>query len=477
MKPDVPLSEEQAAAFNSISNKKSASIDACAGSGKSHTTRAMARAYGGPVLTMPFSRALAEAEREAFKGRDNINSINFHAAGRRLSGDCEVDNSKLKRLANGDEKMEKAIELCTMLKNEAVGTFSDSLNPAEVAKKYGFNSDLINPAIQLLALSDADKKSVDFADMLRFPVLQGRTNLVSKNTLVLLDEVQDYTPASFEFLTKCIAPKGSLIATVGDKDRQALQQFCGATPKLFDSISDFYECEKMQITFNRRCAKKIVSNAPFKGDMKALPDAPEGEISALSQSEVIEAALKGEYSKDAIISETNAPLVLMGIQMLTNGIPVQMRTARLEGQILRYVGFKLLDLRFTKIGEIAIKARQAYAEKFPESENAEAEDVFKAVEALELYCMANNLTKVSWMKKNGRNLPVNPIIQALNRLCSCTNGITLLTGHSSKGLEWEKVFYLPGKMKPSKADWQLHQSNCLAHVISTRAKTSYISLV
>jgi hypothetical protein len=72
--------------------------------------------------------------------------------------------------------------------------------------------------------------------------------------------------------------------------------------------------------------------------------------------------------------------------------------------------------------------------------------------------------------------PIHPILKALRRMLNSNEGITLLTGHTAKGLEWHTVFHLPAKVKAPKQAWQEHQQNCLAHVIATRAKMEFYTL-
>jgi hypothetical protein len=359
---------------------------------------------------------------------------------------------------------------------EGVGTYKDALTPEEIATKYGYKACLVPHGIKLLALSDAQTSVIDFDDMLRFPVLQGRTDWV--NGLAALDEVQDYTPHAFEFLTKCLVKQGTQILMIGDVD-QTLQGFAGATPALIRIMAEYYGCDQFQLTVNRRCAHAIVTNAPrMTKEMQALPDAPQGTVGTMPQSEVFDAVAAGEYKNDAIISEANAPLVMFGLSLLIKGVPVQMRTARLEKLIYRYCPFAFLDQRKVALGEVAGLVRKRLAEEESESgePSEEGRDVANAIESLESYCIAKGITKPQWVR-NGRSVrPKHPIFQALDELCKGKSGITLLTGHTAKGLEWETVFHLPGKVRPPEQDWQIHQAACLDYVIKTRAKLNHFTL-
>lgn len=481
-----PLSEEQVLPANAIWSGLSACVDAGPGTGKSHTMRAIVKNYAGNVQSIPFGRALADEEIACYADFGHVTSLNFHRRGIRLCGKASVAANKLQALANEMEGMEddegeeinrvSLAEFTGKLKVEGVGTYDDALKPEEIATKYGFKACLVPHGIKLLALSDAQTNVIDFDDMLRFPVLQHRTDWVTG--LAALDEVQDYTPHAFEFLTKCLVKKGTQILMIGDVD-QTLQGFAGATPALIQIMADYYGCTQFQLTVNRRCAQSIVRNAPRMSKvMQALPDAPEGTVGVKSQTEVFDAVAAGEYKTDAIISEANAPLVMFGLSLLIKGVPVQMRTARLEKLVYRYCPFALLDQRKVALGQVAGLVRKRLAEEAAESGEVsdEGRDVADAIESLESYCIAKGILKPQWVR-NGRSVrPKHPIFQALDILCSGKVGITLLTGHTAKGLEWDTVFHLPGKMKAPEQDWQVHQAACLDYVIKTRARLNHFTL-
>jgi hypothetical protein len=256
--------------------------------------------------------------------------------------------------------------------------------------------------------------------------------------------------------------------------------FAGASPEIFDIMSRHFSCESLGLTVNRRCAKRIVEAAPFKGDMVALPDAPEGEIITMPASKAMDEIANGAHSNDAILSETNLPLVSLGLNLLTKNVPCRMRSKRLEGCI-RGVAYKYLDVRkfpfpSFSIAEACRKDIQEAQANETATSDTSRDDVINCIASLESYCAANKIVKTEFIKRGAKWLPVHPIVVALNRLLKSDKGITLLTGHTAKGLEWNTVFHLSGNSKAPVQDWQVHQSNCLAHVIATRAKEKLVRL-
>src|SRR3954471_17098310 len=97
----VPLSEEQSDAYETTIARESVAVDACAGSGKSHTARAIAKNTNGAVESIPFMRALMLEEQAAYHAHANVNALNFHSRGLRLCGgkSVEVNDYKLTQLS------------------------------------------------------------------------------------------------------------------------------------------------------------------------------------------------------------------------------------------------------------------------------------------------------------------------------------------------------------------------------------------
>jgi hypothetical protein len=485
MKHPVPLSlsDEQQAVYDASLQGDSVSVNACAGSGKSHTARAIAKNIGGLVESIPFMRALMQEEQSTYAGSTNVTSLNFHSRGLRLcnggNGKVRVDDYKLTELAKAIDAENSAgiASLAAMFKAEGVGVYDKALTPTAIADKYSIDQELVPQAIDVLAQSDAKLDTVDFADMLRLPILLGRK--LTLQGLIVLDEVQDYTPASWVFVRDCLTSPQSHVLMIGDPSRQMLMSFAGASKSIFDIMSDQFGCTRLGLTVNRRCAKRIVEAAPFRGDMQALPNAPDGEVISMPTADALQAIEDNSHGNDAILSETNAPLVQLGLNLLTKGTPCRMRAKRLESCI-RGTAYKYLDCRKYPFPSFSIseacKRDQQEANSEGTNSDTSRDDVIACIASLETYCIAKQITKTQFVRRGSRWAPVHPIFVALNRLLQSNEGITLLTGHTAKGLEFPTVFHLPGNMKASTQDWQTHQNNCLAHVIATRAKTKLVTL-
>ena len=481
----LPLSIEQGDVASSIDAGFSVAVDACAGSGKTHTANYITYNYAEGVELIPFARSLREEQSTKFNDFPWIKVSNFHQRGKRLLGNCRVDPKKVANIATNlyGPLGRKIAGLVTAAKTEGYGTYPDALPMDSIAVKYGFrltekeeeseDLSLDEMAVAVLELSDKDRSIIDYEDMLRLPVIYGRAALLPITSLIVLDEVQDFRPDAFVFIRECLVTPEHQVLMIGDPSRQALMQFAGATPDLFDVMADYFGCIRKSLTENRRCAKAIVSAAPFKGDMVALSDAPEGEVTSMSEDDVIASICDGMYSNDAMLCETNAPIVTLGIKLLTSGVPVRMRTNKLDSMFFSYA-YKYIVDKTLNVGEMSIRLQDDLAERAMNGADVtEFADFIKCVEALENYCLANGILKSVF--RYGK--PSHPLQQALAILTSGGSGITLMTGHTAKGLEWNTVFHLPANTKASEQDWQVHQSQCLAHVISTRAKSRFVTLI
>lgn len=486
------LSEEQkAAAISTLQNfvkSGGAAVNACAGSGKTFAADRITENWKGSVELVPFARSLMTEQAAKFSHLGNVNVVNFHSRGLRLwkaflgrGKRVKVDNRKVVSIVKGlegyAEYAYKIADLVGAAKVEGVGLPGIETTVEDVALRYGYpleikDVDIIKGAEITLEKSDDDKCIVDFGDMVRFPVLYGAVSKFDSDTLVVLDEVQDFSPSAWEFLKTCLVKPSHTVFMVGDPNRQSLQQFAGARPALFHEMSNFFGVETFDFTVNRRCSKAVLANALHSEGMTTLPDAPQGEVGTRALDDVLEEIYAGDHMDAAILSETNAPLLKIGINMIVNNIPCRMRVGKLWNTIMRYT-IKYLDTRKFAVGNVAEKLRKDMVE-FAENggDVAEMSDIVDAVSALEEYCLAKGILKTTFSNRR----PIHPFQKALEILVAGDEGITLMTGHTSKGLEWDTVFHLPTEGRKPESDWEIHQAECVAHVIGTRARLNKFTL-
>lgn len=510
--------KEQAAILEACSNGQSVWADAGAGCGKTYLADAASLTHaktGKPVRQLVFMKALAESQKTKHANNVLVSPQTIHSFGygmlvsagiirkvvqttkhgkKYTANNVTTGDEKISRHVNaavndaglGDDgvRLERPItDLVRLAKTEGVFLPSGHApSMAEVAKKHGLDvhERVVSLAEIALRASDADRSQVDQSDMIRLPVLLGLKSHVERGTLVVVDECQDYNLAMALLLMDCIAPKGTQVLLVGDKDHQSLMQFTGARPELTDLMAENYGCVRLPLTMNFRCSKAVLRNACGR-PLQPRPDAPEGEVGTVQMNAFMRDVETGTIGEGAaVLSEANLPLIVLGLRLLANGIPVQMRAEKLEPQVRRFCYRYVegaFDTRKTKIGQLADKIRQSMNAVEREGGEIPEDDreMLKALDSLETYCLSQGITESRY--NVGSRSFEHPIQIALHKLLTGTKGVTLCTGHTSKGLEWETVYHLPAKVKQPELDWQVHQAFCLQHVIQTRAKLAFYTVV
>jgi len=467
----MKYSPQQQQFFDLAVSGHSVAAPACAGAGKSSTVRPAMNELvkrGIPCMSVPFMNSLYNEELTAMP---QVDVLNAHKRGNRMQiGKPLFNNKKVAQIADAiDGKHAEIIaEFCQKLKCESFGI--SNFDAEGIGTKYGLNLDFTDSAVQCLAISDRNANSIDFDDQLRFPVLNGLKRPF-KGTL-LVDEAQDYSPMMRDFLSLFIGPetKGLIL---GDKDRQALQQFAGADPETFSLLAEMLKCQVIPFTYNFRCGKSIVDNANefYPSDMEAAPDAIEGEV-----GEAITSQLEELDSNSAILCEMNSPLLSFVITQIEKDRPVQFRPGKLWDKC-KSVMWGLFDVRRCPVGEIANRAEEKVMEYAGDSgPDPDKLESIKCISLLENLCIAKGITTTKWNHKT----PVHPLEQILDFLSSGNTGPVCMTGHTSKGLQWENVYHIPKVPAPRpdkpQQPWEVHQWRCVGYVIRTRAKARHFTL-
>jgi hypothetical protein len=465
-------SPEQTAVREAVLRGESVSANACAGAGKSSTIRPLCNELirqGKRVTSIPFQNTLYAEELAAMPGADVLNA---HKRGIRMLNGFErpqVETNKCLKLAEQIDgpKANEIADLASKLKCENWGVDED-VSADWVADKYGIDAKFITPATQVVIESDAKTNQIDFDDMLRFPVL---LNKLSPVDFIVIDEAQDYTPLMRRFLQLFIGPNTQgLIA--GDPERQALQQFCGGNPETYYKLAEQLGCKEIPLTWNFRCGAEIVKNANsfFPSDMKAAPGAVIGNVSECPMSAI------NNNNESAVLCEMNSPLLSYIITQLEKDSPVRFRAGKLWAKIMGIM-WGLFDTRKYPVGTVAAEAErkimQYSGEAGPEPDKMES---LKCLQLIENIALIKGMTKTKFTGKK----PVHPFQQVLEEISSGADGISCMTGHTAKGLQWQNVYHIP-KVPAERPDkprkpWENHQWQCVGYVIRTRAIENHFTV-
>ena len=311
----------------------------------------------------------------------------------------------------------------------------------------------ISPLQEELLISVSEKSwrqtlagAIDFDDMVLAPAIcQVRFDFFP---LVMVDESQDLSPLNHAILWK-LARRSRLIA-VGDPC-QAIYGFRGAEENSMELLEKRFSCRKLYLTTTFRCARAIVTEAQWRApDMQAAPNAPSGQVLHLAEWQ-----LSSIPEDAAILCRNNAPLYSLALKLLRAG-----RYPELSGRdftrgllnILRKLGKASLDTPNVLARIDAWQAKELDRTK----EKAHASIRDKAA-CLRLFAeMGEDLGSAIAFAEN-----------VLHR----EGRIKLLTGHKSKGLEFNTVFILDRKLIRMKG-----QDPNILYVMQTRARNqlSYI---
>ena len=307
---------------------------------------------------------------------------------------------------------------------------------------------------------------IDFADMLYLPVLFNAP--FDRFDLLLLDEVQDAS-AIRQQAARLMLQKGGRVIAAGD-DCQAIYGFTGAAPAAMRDLIEAFGLAELPLCTSFRCSQSVIREAQkIVPDIRALPSAPEGQVSA--QLEPI--AVSSLPSTG--LCRNNAPIALLAVHSLRSRRPVAI-LGRAD------IFEELQELFRSAQGSIPALARD-----FPELLRAHLLPLVKKNKHLRKSLedkAAALLALCSAVEAEDPNAPADRVLTLLDSLYPKDEDLlrlrpdTLLlsTIHKSKGLEWPSVFILDPALigQYAKQDWEHEAEQNLLYVGITRAKHSLL---
>jgi DNA helicase II / ATP-dependent DNA helicase PcrA len=288
----------------------------------------------------------------------------------------------------------------------------------------------------------AIKGEIDFDDMVYLPALMPVS--FPSYPLTMIDEAQDLSLLNHVLLSK-IVKKARLIA-VGDPC-QAIYGFRGASENSMEELAQRFQMKKRFLTVCFRSSEAVVRNARWRApDMQWGPRPPEGTVSSLDTWSSSTFALG-----DAIICRNNAPLFSLAIRLLEAGQRPELSSGDIVGGLLKVM--KKLGKKDTSVDEAwgALDEWRAGQEK--------KSRVPRKIED-QVLCIRVFLEKAKTLGE---------AMDLLQTITSMSGSIYLMTGHKSKGLEFDRVFFLDRKLCKAEG-----QDLNIRYVIETRAKRDLI---
>lgn len=472
--PEFTPTEEQIAIVNAARDSgDNLLISALAGAAKTSTLVLIAEALPDTeILCLAFNKRIAD-EMQSRLPRNctakTLNSLGHKAWADTLGRFAKLDTKKNYELMR--EIIDK--ELTDSDKKDAYENFAETLKSVGFGKSCGYIPDGVytqskrlmdddefrnhmdeEPSdLEWYLIKETSKRSldlawrgiIDFDDQLLMPtVFQA---IFPRFPLVLIDEAQDLSALNHAMLRK-IARK-RLIA-VGD-ECQAIYGFRGAHEDSMNLLRKSFEMNTHLLSISFRCPKKVVEEARWRAPHMRYPEwASEGSIHHITEwsaEDIPETA--------AIICRNNAPLFNMAIKLLKNG---------------RYPQIVGAD-----IGKGLLKTMKRLGpETMPQAQAMEAVATWQAAKLEKSKNPGQVKDQADCMKIFlGQGSTLGDAIAYAEHIFNQSGPIQLMTGHKSKGLEYEHVFILDRHLVKTEAGGQ--EKNLL-YVMQTRAKQtlSYI---
>ena len=303
--------------------------------------------------------------------------------------------------------------------------------PSEFAKE------LIDELL-FTSIQTAFRGFIDFNDQVFMPALFGGS--FPRVPLVMPDEEQDLNACNQVMLTRLGAAR---IVSVGDP-WQSIYQFRGAVQSGMEHLKAKFNMSGADLSISFRCPEQIVKNVHWH--VPHMRWANSGGI-------VREFDQQTETIKDnsAIVCRNNAPLFRLALKLLA-----EKRSVRLHGT---EIGPKVVNM-MKKLGpdnmdhESMLSAIEDWEDERVKKGSKTCHDVADCMRVFASY---------------GETL--KGALAYAKHLFAQEGTIELLTGHKSKGLEWDRVYHLdPDLIRDGEQELNLR------YVISTRAKQELITM-
>lgn len=452
-------------------------IEALAGAAKTTTLTLIARALPNiPILAIAFNKRIAEEM--ATRLPANCTSKTLNAIGHR----AWADQTRKRLILNKDKaydafkahldqlKLEKDFEERGRLFEQQ----GDILKAVRLAKTWGWRPEGYFPGSKTLITDeeffirlneafddDVDRGMVkslvvesikqayagviDFDDQIYMPTLFG--GQWPKFPLVLIDEAQDLSPINHAMLDRLVTQR--LIA-VGDP-YQSIYGFRGAQSGSMAALAQRYNMTRLGLSVSFRCPIAVIEKARSRAPHMQWPEwAIQGEVNRLE-------AWNAESIPDhsAIICRNNAPLLHMALQLLKDGRGVQLVGMDLGPQLIKTLK-KLGDPSLSR-EETKAKIEEWKNERLKKGKNIAS--ITDKAECLIVFAEFGDT--------------LGGAIAYAEHIFSAHGVIQLLSGHKSKGLEWDVVYHLdphriPG---PFAIDEEAKEQEAnVRYVIETRPK-------
>ncbi len=468
----TPTSEQIAIINAAKDDSTNLAVIARAGAAKTSSLVLLAEALPETdILCLAFNKAIAEEMTERLPPNceaKTLHGLGYKAWWQFIRTKCKVNDRKIYYLLkdliddlDGDDRSDAYGSMAETLdfikKGKATGYLPDSYQGhwrplcgdddffASLPMEPTYLQMSLVQDVSALSFKMALSGEIDFDDMIFCPAICSVS--WPTPTLTLIDEAQDLSPINHHILKKIV--RNRRIIAVGDPC-QAIYGFRGADADSMDRLIKMFDMDILHLTISFRCARSICDNAKWRApDMRSPEWAEDGEV-----SRPIDWSAESLALGDAIICRNNAPLFSMAIRMIECDLLPEIAGKDIAGP-LKKIMKKLGSPKQLKIAVI-------YAlDEWRDKELRRARDGAKGNIHDKHACILIMLE---------RTKTLGDATAYLDHLLARDGRIHLMTGHKSKGLEFDTVFFLDANLCRIDRD----QDANIKYVIETRAKKRLI---
>lgn len=268
--------------------------------------------------------------------------------------------------------------------------------------------------------------------------------------LTMIDESQDLSSLNHSMLEQVVGT--NRLFAVGDPC-QAIYGFRGAYANSMDLLQEKFSMTVLTLSTSFRCPRAVVREAQWRAPHMNAPDwAEEGEVKSL----ITEWGVENLTADAVIICRNNAPIFSMAIRLLREG-----RYPQIVGNDIGKTLIKALG----KLGEKNLPQEAAFQELAEYKRRRLSKAREQARGAVEDFCSC-----MAVFLEKGDTL--GAAISYADYLMNQTGPIKMMTGHKSKGLEFDNIFILDRQLLRINEDTGggKNQDKNLLYVMQTRAK-------
>lgn len=465
--PNTP--EQDAICEFAFAKRDNLLISALAGAAKTTTLERVAHTIKGePILAIAFNKRIAEALTKRLPGHckaQTLNSLGHQAWARATGRRLTVNTKKTYEILKGiiDEKpkalraeayenfsfLQGAIREAKILGACPVEGSSPCLSMADFFETLeedasDFERDIIVEALQI-SVRHSFAGTVDFDDQIYMPTVFSAT--FPQFPIVMVDEAQDFSSINHRMLEKVVS--GRFFA-VGDPF-QSIYGFRGALHGSMSTLRQNYRMEDRPLSTSFRCPRAIIRAAHWRAPTMNWPEwAIEGEHHA-PETFLVEKIPDGA----AIICRNNAPLLSCAFRLLRFGRGIHLVGMDIGPNLIRIL-------------------KRLGPESMTQTETLDAIEQWRTERSKRTRAPASLEDQTECLRvfaEHGTTL--SAAIGYAEHIFKSSGPVQLLSGHKSKGLEWDYVYHLdpwriPSKYARTEADFEQEQN--VRYVIETRAK-------